>query len=110
MFSDEGKQRLLESLKSWGCRLQFSQSEMLWPPDPGYPKVGQLTPDNPYGGDRVFTWKFTVPRATALVPTQSYRLIDSDGKVVFTSALQYPFTVSMIAPSVLYVNITLENK
>lgn len=114
MFTPHGIDLLLKSLLSFtgqtGVKFISNGSlvNIVFPVDPGYPKVGDTDKANDSKGDNVITWKITVPRGNDFRPATQVILVDNKGETIYKTDLPEPFKVGPTQPSTLYLNVIFQ--
>lgn len=86
--------------------LLHRDSELVrWPPDVGYPRLNDRDSGNPGRGERVVTWRITLPESIVLgnVATQT-RVVDAEGLTVVQGEFEKPVRKDPGKALLVYIN------
>ena len=76
-----------------------------WPVDPGYPMVNDRDAGNPGKGERVVTWRVTLPASLILGNVaEDVQVVDGRGQVVLTEPFPVPVSKEVGKRLLVYVN------
>ena len=77
-----------------------------WPPDVGYPRLDDRDAGNPGRGERVLTWRATLPESIALGNVITHaRVIDAAGLSIVHDAFAAPARKEVGKGLLVYVNL-----
>lgn len=114
MFGPEGQRRALNGLVSDGAddRVQlFYRGALLaeWPVDSGYPMIGDKDSVNMDRGERVLTWRFTLPASLVLGNSVDQGIVVSrEGKTIVSERPAVPIVKVPQQKLLIYINEILE--
>ena len=114
MFGPEGQRRALNGLVIEGANDQvqlFRRGALLveWPVDPGYPMLGDKDSVNTDRGERVLTWRFTLPASLVLGNSaDQVNVTSKDGKTIVSERPAVPIVKVPQQKHLIYVNEILE--
>ena len=77
-----------------------------WPPDVGYPRLDDRDSGNPGRGERVVTWRVTIPESIALGNAVTHaRVVDTAGLSIMHSEFEVPVRKVVGKALLAYVNL-----
>ena len=77
-----------------------------WPPDVGYPRLDDRDSGNPGRGERVATWRATIPASIALGNVVTHaRVVDTAGLSIVSNECAVPVRKEVGKALLVYVNL-----
>ena len=77
-----------------------------WPPDVGYPRLDDRDSGNPGRGERVATWRATIPASIPLGNAVTHaRVVDAAGLSIVQDAFEVPVRKVVGKALLVYVNL-----
>ena len=114
MFGPEGQRRALNGLVNDGSGdlLQLHRRGHVlvqWPVDAGYPMLGDKDSVNMDRGERVITWRFTLPASMILSNSADQAIVVSmEGRTIVSESFASPVVKVPGQKLLVYVNEVLE--